>query len=219
MKFDGAIFDMDGTLLDSMPAWQDIGERYLRSIGIVPDADISDKLREMRLFEAAGYVNERYSLGKDSMQIIREINSMLEDFYFNRAELKPGVINLLDCLECLGVKMCIATATESYLAAAALKRNGIFKYFSKIFTCGELGISKNHPDIYLRAAEFMGTEIRNTLVFEDAFHAVKTASEAGFTVAAVYDRSSESHRDEIMCISDFYLERIDSFTDFIDALK
>jgi len=134
---------------------------------------------------------------------------MMLDFISNEVELKRGVIRVLDALKERGVKMCIATATERRLVEPSIKRHNLSGYFERIFTCTEENTSKKSPDIYIRAAEFLGTDINKTLVIEDALYAMKTAKKAGFVVAGVYDKVSDDEQDEIKETCDYYWKYLD----------
>lgn len=183
----GAIFDVDGTLLDSMGVWQGLAERYLMSKGIEPEKGLSEKLKTFTVSQAADYYRERYHLKLETAEIIRETNLIISDYYRNQASLKPGVGGFLEFLKKNGVKMCVATATDRELIVPALKRNGIDGYFSGMFCGDDVKTGKDSPEIFMKALELLGTDIESTWVFEDALHAAETARSAGFKVAGIYD--------------------------------
>ena len=205
MRIRGAIFDVDGTLLDSMFIWDTIGETYLRSIGYEPREKLNEVFKNMSLFQAARYYRTEYGVTLSIDEIMNGVNAMLERYYRFEVSLKPGVAELLAQLQASGVKLCIATATDRYLVEAALERCGVLSCFGAIFTCNEVGHGKDEPDIFEEALRFLGTEKAETVVFDDALYAVRTAKEAGFPVAAVYD-SHERSQAEVRARSDLYLE-------------
>ena len=205
MRIRGAIFDVDGTLLDSMFIWDTIGETYLRSIGYEPREKLNEVFKNMSLFQAARYYRTEYGVTLSIDEIMNGVNAMLERYYRFEVSLKPGVAELLAQLQASGVKLCIATATDRYLVEAALERCGVLSCFGEIFTCNEVGHGKDEPDIFEAALRFLGTRREETLVFDDALYAVRTAKEAGFLVAAVYD-SHERSQAEVRARSDLYLE-------------
>ena len=205
MKISGAIFDVDGTLLDSMSIWDTIGADYLRSIGYIPRENLNEIFKNMSLLQAAEYYRNEYGVTLRVEEIMSGVNAMLEQFYQYEAPLKPGAAELLARLRQNRVKLCIATATDRYLVEAALKRCKALSYFGEIFTCNEVGHGKDEPDIFEAALRFLGTEKSETVVFDDALYAIKAAKEAGFPVAAVCD-SHEKNQEEIRVLSDVYLK-------------
>lgn len=201
----GAIFDLDGTLIDSMFIWDTAGETYLNSIGIKPQEDIRNVLKPMSLLQAAVYIHDKYSLLLSVEEIMDGINHTVEDFYFHTVKPKKGVTELLEQLKKQGIKMCIATATDRYQVEAVLKRCGMEKFFSEIFTCTEIGHGKDEPDIFRKAIEHLGATKSEAIVFEDAYYALKTAKSDGFITVAVYD-SYEPRQSELRAIADCCIE-------------
>ncbi len=216
MKIDGAIFDLDGTLLDSMHIWDTIGEDYLRSIGIQPRNNLRQMLKAMSLLQAAAYYQSEYGVTQSLDEIMSGVNRMIEKYYFYDVLVKDGVKKVLKKLNETGVKMCVATATDHYLAEAALERNGALEYFSNIFTCTEVGSGKDTPDIYNEAFMHLGTPKKSTVVFEDALYAVNTAKKAGFFVVGVYDKSEAEHQDEMIAQADVYIRSFKEMGDVFD---
>ena len=159
----------------------------------------------MSLHQAARYYQTEYGVTQSIDEIMDGVNAMLERYYRFEVPLKPGVAELLERLRQDGVKLCIATATDRHLVEAALDRCGVLSCFGAIFTCNEVGHGKDEPDIFEEALRFLGTEKAETVVFDDALYAVRTAKEAGFPVAAVYD-SHERSQAEVRARSDLYLE-------------
>ena len=201
----GAIFDFDGTLFDSMFIWNTAGETYLRSIGIEPREDLRKVLKTMSLLQSATYIREKYAVELTLEEIMDGINRTVENFYFHTVQPKEGVITLLEQMKVKGIKMCIATATDRYQVEAALKRCCMEHFFSEIFTCTDVGHGKDEPFIFRKAMDYLGTTRENTVVFEDACHAAKTAKADGFVTVAVYD-SHEENQKELQALSDFYFE-------------
>ena len=213
MRIRGAIFDVDGTLLDSMFIWDTIGELYLRSIGYQPKENLNETFKNMSLRQAARYYQTEYGVTLSIDEIMDGVNAMLERYYRFEVPLKPGVAELLERLRQSGVKLCIATATDRHLVEAALDRCGVLSCFGEIFTCNEVGHGKDEPDIFEAALRFLGTRKEETIVFDDALYAVRTAKEAGFLVAAVYD-SHERSQAEVRARSDLYLEDLTQLVEF-----
>ncbi len=205
MRIRGAIFDVDGTLLDSMFIWDTIGEAYLRSIGYQPKENLNETFKNMSLHQAARYYQTEYGVTQSIDEIMDGVNAMLERYYRFEVPLKPGVAELLERLRQDGIKLCIATATDRHLVEAALDRCGVLSCFGEIFTCNEVGHGKDEPDIFEAALRFLGTEKSETVVFEDSLYAIRTAKETGFPVAAVYD-SHEKEQDKVRLLADIYLK-------------
>ncbi|WP_298019388.1 HAD family phosphatase [uncultured Dysosmobacter sp.] len=206
MRLQSAIFDMDGTLLDSMPIWKDLGPNMLRSMGIEPAPDLADRVMVLTLREGAQLCKEEYGLPLSVDEIIQQIEDRVCDFYEHQVQAKPGVQKFLSLLKMEGVWMYVATNTDRHLAEAALRHAGIDQYFRGLLTCSEIGAGKNDsPEIYERAMTRLRSTKRDTVIFEDAVHAIRTAKRAGFRVCGVYDPSAEADQAEIRRLSDYYI--------------
>ena len=216
MNIKGAIFDLDGTLLDSMPLWNTRATDYLVSRGIMPEPDVDKTYKALSLVQAAEYFREHYGFTESVEEISHQLNQGVEKGYFETIKPKDGVPEFLEFLRGRGIPMCIATATERYLVEAVLTRLGLLDYFKGILTCGEVGHGKDEPEIFLRAAKLLGTGVSDTAVFEDAPHAIKTARSAGFFIAAVADDSYTEERENIRAMSDIF---ITSYKDLIKFLS
>lgn len=200
------IFDVDGTLLDSMPIWNNLGSLYLKSLGIEAEKDLGTKLFPMTLNQGASYLKERYNLPLSIREIQAGNIAMVENFYRNEISLKGYMREILDYAKVLGLPMIIATSGHKDLVEAALSRLGIKDYFSAVLTSSEMGVGKENPKIFLEAASLAGSEISKTLVFEDGLYAIETANRVGFKIVGVYDSASLGDQDRIKEMSDFYLK-------------
>lgn len=201
-----AIFDVDGTLLDSMPVWTYFARDFLKRSGVAVREDADDVVRYMCLRETAEFFISDCGVTGTVEEVMARCNEMLEEAYFNKVMPGEGVPELLRYLKENNIPMYIATATDRYLVEAAMKRCGLDKYFDGIITCTEAGAGKTKPDIFFKAAAYMGSEPESTWIFEDALHAVTTAKAAGFKVCTVYDESEADHREELSAMSDIYVE-------------
>lgn len=199
----GAIFDVDGTLLDSMGMWINFGHDYLSLKGITPPKDIDEVIQYFSLRETSEYFSENFHLG-DADSIEKDIQRVTKEFYFNKVRLKDGAREFLESLRAAGVKLYIATATYRALVVPALEREGVFQLFEGIVTCPGVGAGKDKPDVFLAAQKALKTEIASTWVFEDARHAMITAKNSGFPVCAVYDETEKQNREELERLCDKY---------------
>ncbi len=213
----GAIFDLDGTILDSMSMWDSIVEKYLISMGREPKGRISDLIADKSMRQACDYIRTEYELNVTTDSIIDGIVDMAGGFYRNEALLKPGAAGFLKRLSDMGIKMCIATADDVNLAAAALSRNKAIDYFTKIFTCNDVGHGKDEPPIFLAAADHLGFERNEIMVFEDALYAVKTASLCGFATTAVFDEF-EKNQKEMRETADYYIPDLTDTEEFFGTV-
>lgn len=209
-RIDGAIFDLDGTLTDSMYIWDQAPVQLVRQFGGNPPPDLARELKAMGRRQASEYMVERFRLSCTPEELMRGINDLVNQEYCLRAPMKPGADRLLYRLNLLRVPCCVATASEAFQAEAALERLGLWRYMAFALSCLQYG-EKSGPEIYLKAAEEMGVKPGRTVVFEDALHAARTAKEAGFLVAAVHDPSAEEDRGELERLADWYLEDLNQW--------
>lgn len=216
MKIKGAVFDADGTLLDSMPVWMELGDRYLKNLGIDPEKGLGDKLFAMTMEEGAAYLKESCKLDKEIAEIIDEINSIIKNYYFLEVPLKPGAAELLEWMKSAGIKASVATATDKELICGAFDRLGITPYFTEIFTCTQVGAGKENPLIYRTAARCMGTKEEETCVLEDALHGLLTAKKAGFYTIGVYDKASAAQQEQLKLAADLYGK---NFLEILEKIK
>ncbi|MBR4049228.1 MAG: HAD family phosphatase [Clostridia bacterium] len=215
-KISAAIFDLDGTLIDSMPIWNDLSFNFLTARGVTPKPDLRERVSTMFLRESSQYVVDEYNLDCTAEDVLAFMHEQIDNFYINLVPPKEDVIPFLERLKKAGIKMCVATATERRLAIPALEHNGMLGYFDEIFTCADFGVSKRSPLIFEKALEFLGTESQETYVFEDSPHAVETAAKAGFPVAAVYDESAAGKEKEIRELSKVFFYKYAELDEYFD---
>lgn len=208
MALTGAIFDMDGTLLDSMELWKGTIPAFLRRIGLPLTDAQADEVECMMLEEIPGWIEKNFGIGLEPSALILGINQETEYGYYNTVVPKPGVVETLEKLRDMGVKMVVATATEMYLTKAVLTRLELDQYFEACFTASEYHTSKYEPEIFHIAHEFLGTPKESTWVFEDALKCIRGAKRAGFQVVAVEDSYAEPDKEDILALADRYVERL-----------
>ncbi len=187
----GVIFDMDGTLLDSMHHWRTCSSRFVRSLGLEPEEGLDGRLAGVSVKEGGDYLRRRYFPHMTAEEINAAIVAFLVDTYAHDIEAKPGALDVLQGLKSMGIKVALATASERCHSDPAFTRLGVMDCFDGIYTCSQAGRGKHHPDIFLLAAREMGLSPAEIAVVEDAPHALETAGNAGFHTVAVPDPSAD----------------------------
>lgn len=206
------IFDMDGTLLDSLSVWADSDREFITSFGIGYDPKHSLAMKKMHFDSACEYLVKVFSLPFSAEETGKRILEIVEEHYINGVPLKDGAEEFLAAAYKAGVKMCVATSNKKALAEASLNAKGIMEYMEFIITSDEVGGGKESPDIFLKAAEMLGANPNETAVFEDSIHAVMSAKSAGFKVVGVYDKLCPEEFDEIEKYADITIK---SFTELL----
>jgi len=195
MKITGAIFDLDGTILDSMEIWSKAAELFLESLGIKAKPGLQEDLYAMTLDEAYVYLQKEYALSLSCQQIGEGIIDVLKDTYTNKIKPKENVHQFLEFLNNNNIPCVILTSSDRNMFTDCLKNNTLTGFFKSIFTSSELKMSKSKPEIYKYAADSLNSKPENTLVFEDALFAIKTAHDAGFYTIGIYDAFSHTASD------------------------
>lgn len=211
MKFKYAIFDMDGTLIDSMHIWQNVCENYIRMCGYEMNPGFIDKFYTLSPEEGAKLFISEYNLDKTPDEVRGEINKMVERQYMTETILKPGVKELLISLNERGIKCAVATLTEKEVASEILEHVGILKYFTLIRTSMESGKSKKYPNIYNDTVALLEGTVEESCVFEDSLVAIRTARKAGYFVFGLPDLSNEMHRGDVVKEASVYLDTLEGF--------
>ncbi|MBR3419419.1 MAG: HAD family phosphatase [Oscillospiraceae bacterium] len=211
-KLRGIIFDVDGTLLDSMGMWSELDRVFLRENGIDPPHDISDIVKKMTVEMSSAYFVERFRLDMTPEDVKNRVEELAAEAYRTHLPLKNGAKDFLAAAAERGIPMAVASANYPGLLDAAFRRLGIDGYFRTVLTPGEQLAGKHAPDIYLEAARLLGSEPAETAVIEDALHAAETAKAAGFYTVGFRDVSSRQDWDALAAICD-------RVTDSWDALR
>jgi HAD superfamily hydrolase (TIGR01509 family) len=201
----GAIFDMDGTIIDSMGIWEDIDIEFLGKRGIDTPEDLAEKIKHMSFHDSAIYFKESFGLTEEVDEIIKEWDKMAYHYYANIIELKPGVREYLKELRDRDIKMGLATTSSRRHTEAVLKRNDIFYYFDAISTGDEIKKDKSSPDIFIETCEKLDLKPYECVVFEDIYVAVLSAKKAGMKVVGVYDKYSGHQKSAIKNEADLYI--------------
>ncbi len=197
-----AIFDMDGTLIDSMLYWERLAVEFLEKKGVrhIP-VGLMERIKPMTMTESAALFLEEFHLSGTAESVAAEMNAMMEEHYRADIPLKGGAAEYLQRLKKNGVRMCVASATAQPLMEDCLCRLGVRDCFDFLLSCEEVGAGKNRPDVYLAAAERLGAAAGKIAVYEDALYAAQTAKRTGFYVVGVYDESAAAHWGELRRVS------------------
>lgn len=211
----GIIFDIDGTILDSMPIWNNLSSRYLLSLGIEPASDLDDVMYSKTMNEGIAYLKNHYELNLSEKQIECGIIELLNKFYSEEVQLKAGAETFIKKLADLNIPMILATSGDKNMAECALRRLSLLDYFKAVLDCNEMNTNKSEPYIFFKAAEILkGSELEvhetcNYVVVEDFLTAILTAKAVGFTTIAIKDDSSKKYWEELEIHSDFFIKSFD----------
>lgn len=205
---DAVIFDLDGTLVDSMWMWKSIDIEYLGRFGIALPDNLQKIIEGMSFSETANYFKERFDLPDSIDQIKSDWNKMAFDKYVNEVPLKEGVIELLAYLKQNNIPAGIATSNSRELVELIIEKHNINDYFASIRTSCEVAKGKPSPDIYLLVAKDLGVEPTRCLVFEDILQGIMAGKNANMKVCAVYDKYSEGEQKEKIKLADYFVHSL-----------
>ncbi|OAA93050.1 HAD family hydrolase [Clostridium coskatii] len=211
----GAIFDMDGTLIDSMWMWENIDEKYLARKKLTVPPSLKSDIEHMSFYETAEYFKNKFNILDSIEEIQKEWYDMAIYEYSHNISLKPRAKEFLLLLKKKGIKIALATSNYREITNVCLKKNKIYDLFDSIITGDEVSKSKAFPDIYICAAQKLNLNSKDCVVFEDVLCAVKGAKSAGMTVIGVHDLYSEYQWNEIINYSDMH---ISNYTELIEAI-
>ena len=204
-KYDGIIFDVDGTILDSMNVWFKVTSNFFELHGLVLTDEQAEAYKEMTLEESLPQINAQYGLGMTNEEIFNEFRTLVSREYSNTIMLKPGIDTYLKRLRDNGTKIAVATSGYEGMCKSAFRRLGIIDYIDAYAFSSEVGVNKGNPDIYLLAAKRIGILPHECTVFEDIALGIGTASKAGFKTCAVYDDTNANQTQLLKQISDRYI--------------
>jgi HAD superfamily hydrolase (TIGR01509 family) len=219
VEITGAIFDMDGTLIDSMKMWSYVGNTYLNDLGIKITTDLDKDMYSMGVKDAVKYLKTNYNLPQSDEKISFDIEQIIEHYYENVVCLKPGVKEFILDMKNDNIPILIATSSMKKLAVLVLSRFFSLEDFIGILSCHDFKTDKSKPDIYIEAVKVIQGLPENTLVFEDSICAAKTAYNAGFVVVGVYDDSNMKNQEELKLTSNFYLSCYPQYSTFKKILR
>ena len=212
--FSGAIFDVDGTILDSMRVWEDMTARFLKKYDIELTAEMVEDFRNMTLEVSLPLIVSTFGLDIDENGVFEEFNRMAFEEYTERVPAKPGAAEYLRRLSDAGVKIAVATSGFPDACRGAFARLNISRYIDAYAFSSEVGVDKSNPDVYLLAAERIGVEPAECMVFEDILAGIKGANLAGMQTTAVFDLSNRSETEELRKNADRYITDWSELDDF-----
>ncbi len=199
------IFDLDGTILDSMGGWTKLDDIFLSENGLVRTPTFENDVKALHFKDMPDYFINTYGISLSREAILERFSTLAYDHYENVIGEKPYVSEFLKKCHEKGIKLCVATATQKNLAEISLKRLGLYDYFDFIVTCDEIGVGKESPDIYIECAKRMDCAPCETAVVEDVLHGIVTAKCAGFYTIAIEDETSHNYKEEIKKQADKYI--------------
>lgn len=179
-----SIFDVDGTILDSMEVWNTLASQYVQSLGMVPEKNLDEIVSDMSLEQSATYLKNHYKINKQEEQIISEILNFISDFYEYEVKLMPGFKEFISHYDSMNV---IGTSCDEELVKIALNRLGVLNYFEDIITCSKVNKPKDDPGFYLACAVILKQKPEDIVVFEDADYCIDVARKVGFKVIKIKD--------------------------------
>ncbi len=206
MGYDAVIFDLDGTLVDSMWLWLEVDRTFLEKRNLNIPENLGKEIEGMGFQETAAYFKETFGLPESPEAIMEEFHAHTVTFYEEKIFVKEGILELLQAFKDSGKRIAIATSNSLTLAEKVLRNNGIEDFFEQIVTSDMVGRGKPSPDVFLEAASRIDVTPERCLVFEDTHAGVKGAKAAGMDVVAIFDEVSAAHRDAIAKDADYYLE-------------
>lgn len=212
-----AIFDLDGTLVDSMWVWEKIDYDYLKERGYSVPLDIKDKITHLSFEETAIYFKKTFNLDDSLDDIMNEWNTMAYIHYAENVKLKEGALDFLNKLKSSGIKIGLATSNSIPLLEITLKNNNIYSYFDCITTTSEVTRGKDNPDVYLLTAKKLGVSPKDCVVFEDIVLAIIGAKAASMKTVAVYDKASEHNKNELINLADKYISNYNEIIELIPS--
>lgn len=202
------IFDMDGTLIDSMPMWSTLDVEYMNSIGIIPKDDFHEKVCTLTISLAAEYIHEEYYTKQTPEEIESAFKELTSRYYNESIPLKPGVYELIKWLKKEGFILSVATANDITMTANCLKRLSVYEDMQVVVNCDMAGATKAKPDVFNLACEKMNVNKEDCVIFEDSLYAIETAVAAGYTVIGVYEETQKDKWDEVCKLTNGQVEFI-----------
>lgn len=202
----GILFDLDGTLIDSMDVWTWLDIKFIESKGVEYIPESLDEQKSYSSKDIPEFFEKTYGIITDTEEIEDFMSGVMIEHYKDKFQFKDGVPRVLDELKHRGFKMCITTATLFDYCKHIIERLGLDKYMEFVQTPDKVNMSKSNPEYFKLAMERLGTHQENTYVFDDALYALKNAKKLNLNTVGIYDESAEMESEKIKEIADIYIE-------------
>lgn len=221
IKIKGAIFDMDGTLIDSLIFWEyywrELGKTFKGDPNFLPTEEDDRAVRTMITLDASKFIKERYNFSQSVEELYAFVNDLIKHFYRDIVKEKLGATELLEYLKEKNIKICLATATDMENVKIAIKACNLEKYFCSVLSCADIGKGKDKPDIYIKAMQELNLSSDEVCIFEDSFVAIETAKNLGVKTVGIFDKNNYG-QDRLKNSSDYYLEEGKSLSELIKVV-
>ncbi len=205
--FKAAIFDVDGTILDSMGMWERVLIKLMNRYGVyeITESDLI-KYKDMIPKESIPLIKRLHSIEKTDEEMLTAFFDIAKSEYLNEIPIKPYCGEYLKKLHDSGVKIAIASSGYPDLCAGVFDKLGISQYIDARAFSHEVGVNKSNPDVYLLAASRLGVEACDCMVYEDIVPGINGAKKGGMMTTAVFDESNKDQTDELKSVADYYIE-------------
>lgn len=191
------IFDLDGTLVDSMGFWRSVSRDFLKNKSIDIDDEVQHQMTTMSLEKSLAYLKDYYNLEESLEKLHQEFSKIVTDFYENKVPLKDNAIEILDYFKSKGFKIVIGTSTAENFVDIVAKKYNLYAYAEKIFTVDNVGYLKSQKEFFLKIAQTIGEDPEDVYLVDDSFLALRAAKYAGLVPIGIYDENSDDKWDII----------------------
>ncbi len=185
------IFDLDGTLVDSMGYWRSVSRDFMKTKGIDIEDAVQHKMTTMNLDASLKYMKDCYKLEESFEELFRDFSRTVEDFYRNKVEAKEGSLEILKYFKDKGMKVVIGTSTADHFANIVIRKHGIDKFIDGLYTADSVGHLKGEEEFYLSIADDLGEDPEEIFLVDDSYLALRTAKRAGLIGIGIYDENSK----------------------------
>lgn len=185
------IFDLDGTLVDSMGYWRSVSRDFMKTKGIDIEDEVQHKMTTMNLDASLRYLKDYYNLEESFEELMRDFSRTVEDFYRNKVETKVGCLEILKYFKDKGIKVVIGTSTAAHFANIVIEKYGIDKFIDGLYTADSVGHLKAEEKFYTSIVEELGERPEDVFLVDDSYLALRTGKKAGLEVIGIYDENSK----------------------------